>query len=194
MKRASPELAVIGTSAGGLEAVCTLLRQLPADFPLPLLVVQHRSRDSDALCDVLQDCSPLQVHDVIDKEPIQRAHVYLAPPDYHVLVEADHFSLSVDEPVGYSRPSIDVSLESAADAFGDRVIGVVMTGANSDGARGLHRIRAAGGFTLVQDPATAEVDVMPLAALEAVPDAELLSLDAIARRLVALAGTEPQSA
>ena len=98
------EMVVIGTSAGGLDAVCRLLRLLPADLRLSILVVQHRSPDSDALCDVLQDCSALPVHDVIDKEPIVPGNVYLAPPDYHVLVEEDHFSLTVDEPVAYSRP------------------------------------------------------------------------------------------
>jgi two-component system chemotaxis response regulator CheB len=179
-------LVVIGTSAGGLEAVSTLLRRLPAGLPLALLVVQHRSPESNALCDVLQDCSALPVHDVMDKDPIEPGHVYLAPADYHVLVEHDHFTLTVDEPVVYSRPSIDVAFESAADAWGARLIGVVMTGANRDGARGLRRIRDAGGLALVQRPDTADVAVMPAAAAAAVPEAELLDLAGIADRLISL--------
>ena len=184
------EMVVIGTSAGGLDAVCRLLRLLPADLRLSILVVQHRSPDSEALCDVLQDCSALPVHDVIDKEPITPGNVYLAPPDYHVLVEEDHFSLTVDEPVAYSRPSIDVSLESAADAWGPRLVGVVLTGANRDGARGLRRVRDAGGLALVQTPATAEVDIMPAAAVAAVPEAELLTLEELAARLIQLTAAE----
>jgi two-component system chemotaxis response regulator CheB len=180
-------LIVIGTSAGGLDAVCRLLRLLPASLDLSILVVQHRSKDSDALCEVLQDCSRLPVQDVIDKDTIESGHVYLAPPDYHVLVDHDHFTLTVDEPVVYSRPSIDVAFESAADAWGERTVGIVLTGANSDGALGLRRIRAAGGSAIVQIPATAEVAVMPAAAAAAVPDAEQLTLEAIAARLIALA-------
>lgn len=183
-------MVVIGTSAGGLDAVCRLLRLLPADLRLSILVVQHRSPDSDALCDVLQDCSTLPVHDVIDKEPIVAGHVYLAPPDYHVLVEEDHFSLTVDEPVAYSRPSIDVSLESAADSWGPRLIGVVLTGANRDGAHGLRRVRDAGGLALVQSPGTAEVDIMPAAAAAAVPEAELLTLEELAERLIRLTAAD----
>lgn len=184
------EMVVIGTSAGGLDAVCRLLRLLPADLRLSILVVQHRSPDSDALCDVLQDCSALPVHDVIDKEPIVPGNVYLAPPDYHVLVEEDHFSLTVDEPVAYSRPSIDVSLESAADSWGQRLVGIVLTGANRDGAAGLRRVRDAGGLALVQTPATAEVDIMPAAAAAAVPDAELLTLEELAARLIQLTAAQ----
>ncbi|HSJ08249.1 MAG TPA: chemotaxis protein CheB [Longimicrobiales bacterium] len=180
-------LVVIGTSAGGLEAVSTLLKRLPAGLELALLVVQHRSPESNALCDVLQDCSALPVHDVMDKEPIEAGNVYLAPADYHVLVEGDHFTLSVDEPVVYSRPSIDVAFESAADSWGPLLVGVVMTGANRDGARGLRRIRDAGGLALVQQPETADMAVMPAAAAAAVPEAELLTLDGIADRLVELA-------
>ncbi|HSK21253.1 MAG TPA: chemotaxis protein CheB [Longimicrobiales bacterium] len=184
-------MVVIGTSAGGLDAVCRLLRLLPPDLRLSILVVQHRSPDSDALCDVLQDCSALPVHDVIDKEPITPGNVYLAPPDYHVLVEEDHFSLSVDEPVAYSRPSIDVSLESAADSWGQRLVGVVLTGANRDGARGLRHVRDAGGLALVQTIATAEVDIMPAAAAAAVPEAELLTLEELAARLIQVTEAEP---
>ncbi|MDP9348959.1 MAG: chemotaxis protein CheB, partial [Gemmatimonadota bacterium] len=101
------EIVVIGTSAGGLDALCALLSALPEETEVPLVVVQHRSKDSEALCDVLQDCSPLLIQEVMDKMPVSPGNVYLAPPDYHLLVEEGYFSLSVDAPELYSRPSID---------------------------------------------------------------------------------------
>lgn len=180
------ELVMVGVSAGGLDAVCTLLSGLPADFGMAVAVVQHRSRDSDALCEVWQDCTPLRVHEVMDKSPIQPGNVYVAPPDYHALVEDGFFSLSLDAPELYSRPSIDVAFETAADSMRGRVVGVVLTGANHDGARGLRRIVDRKGYAIVQDPRTAEVAVMPAAALRAVPEAEVLPLAEIAARLVSL--------
>jgi two-component system, chemotaxis family, protein-glutamate methylesterase/glutaminase len=183
------ELVVIGTSAGGLDAVCTLLRGLSPGFSLPILVVQHRSRDSDALCEVLQDCTTLKIHDAVDKEPLEPGNVYLAPADYHVMVERGYITLTVDEPVVYSRPSIDVAFESAADAYGEQLIGVVLTGANRDGSRGLRRIAGAGGYTIVQSADTAEVSVMPVAAADAVPQAEAVPLTGLAARLDQLAAS-----
>lgn len=180
-------LVVIGTSAGGLTALEQLLTALPASFPLPMLVVQHRSRESDLLCEVLAARSPLPVREVTDKDPIEPGTVYLAPPDYHVLVDEGAFSLSADEPVRFARPSIDVSFLSAADAFGAALVGVVLTGANEDGAAGLRRIHQEGGLALVQDPATAEVARMPAAALAAVPTAGRLSLAQLAGALAAAA-------
>lgn len=177
---------MVGVSAGGLDAVCVLLGRLPDDFGMPIVVVQHRSKDSDALCEVLQDCTRMSIHEVTDKVSMEPGNVYLAPPDYHLLVEEGYFSLSTDAPEMYSRPSIDVAFESAADAYGPRVVGVVLTGANHDGARGLRHIADRGGAVLVQDPRTAEVAVMPTAALRAVPEAEVLTLEGIAARLVAL--------
>jgi two-component system, chemotaxis family, protein-glutamate methylesterase/glutaminase len=182
------ELVVIGTSAGGLDAVCELLRGLAPGFALPILVVQHRSRDSDALCEVLQDCTALRLHDAVDKEPFEAGHVYIAPADYHAMVENGYLTLTVDEPVVYSRPSIDVAFESAADAYGPRLVGIVLTGANRDGAAGLRRIADAGGLTIVQSPETAEVAVMPLAAAVAVPEAEIVALGDLPARLNTLAG------
>jgi two-component system chemotaxis response regulator CheB len=180
---------VIGTSAGGFDAVCRLLSRLPAEFPIPLAVVQHRSRDSDALAGLLQDCTQLRVCEVEDKQPCEPGYVYIAPPDYHLLIDDDcRFSLSVEGLVGYSRPSIDVFFESAADALGARVIGVVLTGANADGSRGLLTITARGGQALVQDPDTAEVSVMPASARSAVKLARVLTLEGIADRLMQLAG------
>jgi two-component system, chemotaxis family, protein-glutamate methylesterase/glutaminase len=187
------ELVVIGTSAGGLEALCALLGGLSRGLGLPLLLVQHRSRDSSALCEVLQDCTELRVQEVVDKEPLEPDAVYLAPPDYHVLVERGFLSLTVDEPVAFSRPSIDVAFESAADAYGAQLIGVVLTGANRDGSKGLRRIADAGGHAIVQSAESAEVPVMPAAAAVAVPRAEILPLPAIADRLTALAAGHRQT-
>jgi two-component system chemotaxis response regulator CheB len=180
------DLVMIGVSAGGLDAVCALLQGLPEDFGMTVVVVQHRSKDSDALCEVLQDCTPLPIHEATDKAPAEPGKVYLAPPDYHLLLDDGYFSLSTDPPEMYSRPSIDVAFESAADAYGARVVGVVLTGANRDGSRGLRRIVDRGGAALVQDPATAEVAVMPSAALRAVPEAEVLTLPRITERLITL--------
>ncbi len=180
-------LVVIGVSAGGLNALSLVLGALPADFAMPIVVVQHRSRDSDALCDVLQRSCRLNVQEATDKTPTEPGHVYIAPPDYHLYVDEDDLSLSVDAPEFYSRPSIDVAFESAADSRGAGVIGIVLTGANHDGARGLRRIVDRGGRAIVQDPGTAEVPVMPAAALSAVPDATVTTLDELPRLLVDLA-------
>ncbi len=184
-----PALVVVGASAGGLRALQLLVAGLSTDWPMALAIVQHRSRESQALCELLQDVSALPVTEVNDKEEIAVGQVYLAPPDYHLLVEDEHFfSLSVDAPERWSRPSIDVLFESAADAFGDRAVGVVLTGANSDGAGGLRRIVDQGGQAVVQDPATAEVRVMPEAARRAVPEACVLPLEAIPGHLANLRG------
>ncbi len=161
------ELVVVGASLGGLHAVADLLRRLSADFPLPVAIVQHRHKESDeTLRIVLQRSSQLVVCEVEDKQAIRAGAACLAPADYHLLVEQGTFALSTDEPVMYARPSIDVLFESAAYAYGGSVIGVILTGASADGARGLAAIKAAGGLTVVQDPATAECDVMPRAAVE----------------------------
>ena len=181
-------LIVVGVSAGGLAALRTLVGSLPAGFSIPVVVVQHRSRDSELLCELLQECSPLEVGEVNDKEEIAPGRVYVAPPDYHLLVEQGYFVLSTDEPVRYSRPSIDVTFVSAADAYAPDVIGVVLTGANADGSRGLRRIVDKGGYAFVQDPATAEVRAMPQFAAKAVPEACVLPLEEIPRRLAAIQG------
>lgn len=180
------DLIMVGVSAGGLQALCVLLGGLPSDFKIPLVLVQHRSKDSTVLCEILQDCSPLPVQEVTDKTPISPGQVYLAPADYHLLVERGQFSLSVDEPELYSRPSIDIAFESAALAYGQGVVGVVLTGANQDGARGLRAIASRGGHAVIQDPQRAEVSRMPSAALEQVPEAVVLSLDAMSAHLASL--------
>jgi two-component system chemotaxis response regulator CheB len=181
-------VVVVGASAGGLHALRTIVAGLPDDFELPVVVVQHRAKESELLCELLQECSGLPVAEVNDKQQIGPG-VWVGPPDYHLLFEGDgFFSLSTDDPVRYSRPSIDVMFESAADVYGMDVIGVVLTGANADGARGLRRIVDGGGYAVVQDPETAEVRVMPRSAAKAVPEACVLPLEEIAPHLAAIRG------
>lgn len=181
------ELIVIGTSLGGLSALKTVLGALPQDLSAAVAVVQHRHRESDqGLGNFLQQFTVLPVHEVEDKERIQPGHVYLAPADYHLLVEYEYFSLSVDEPVSYARPSIDVLLESAADSYNKRVIGVILTGANQDGVKGLSNLKAQGGIAIVQDPDTAESPVLPRAAIAAIAVDAILPLPQIAPRLIHL--------
>jgi two-component system chemotaxis response regulator CheB len=177
-------LIAIGASAGGLMAVCHLIQQLPDDFDIPVAVVMHRAKESSALAEILQGCSRLRVLEVEDKAPLEAGTIYIAPPDYHLLIDADTFALSTEELVLYSRPSIDVFFESVADAYGAAVIGVVLTGANSDGSQGLRKIVERGGQAVVQDPATAEVGVMPMSARKAVPTARVQDLDGIAAFLM----------
>jgi two-component system chemotaxis response regulator CheB len=180
------QMVAVGASAGGLEALRKLVRGLPADFRSCVVIVQHRAKDSFALAELLQDCTELPVSEVEDKQIILPGEIYLAPPDYHLLVEPGHFALSTEGPVVYSRPSIDVTFDSAAEAYGKDVIGVVLTGANRDGSRGLVKIVEQGGRAIVQDPATAEVRTMPAAAALAVPAACILAIDRIAPFLVKL--------
>ena len=182
------DIVVIGSSWGGLRALSAIVRDLPGTFPLPVAVAQHRSPDAPdgALAAVLGSHAHLPVREAEDKEPIERGVIYVAPADYHLLVERGRFALSIDERVRFSRPSVDVLFESAADAYGSRVVAVVLTGANDDGAAGLAAVKRSGGFTIVQDPATAEKGAMPRAAIHRrIPDL-VLPLDAIARRLVEL--------
>jgi two-component system chemotaxis response regulator CheB len=183
----SYELVVVGTSWGGLSALRELIGKLPKELELPVVIVPHRHRQSDDLiAPLLQDVTPLPVREVEDKSPITPGAIHIAPADYHLLVEGEHFALSTDAPVSYSRPSIDVTFASVADSFGDRSVGVILTGANADGARGLKRIADRGGLALVQLPATAESPLMPDAALRSVPDARVLTLAEIAATLGSL--------
>jgi two-component system chemotaxis response regulator CheB len=177
----------IGTSWGGLAALTRLLGDLPTDFSIPVVVVQHRSKDSEhLLVQLLQDATDLRVSEIEDKDPLTPATVHVAPANYHVLIDHGHTSLTLEEPVRFSRPSIDVMFTSAADTYGSGAIGVVLTGANEDGARGLAHIAKLGGRGLVQDPKTAEIPIMPQAAIRFVPTAEVLSLEALGRRLIEL--------
>jgi two-component system chemotaxis response regulator CheB len=184
----SYQIIAIGCSMGGMAAMGEIFTVLPEDFRVPIVVVQHRYRTSgEALPAFLRRRSKLNVVDATDKQWIRPGHVYLAPADYHLLVDrGGELSLSVDEAVAYSRPSIDVLFESAADAYLGNVIGVVLTGANADGARGAKRIKEHGGFVVVQDPRTAESPQMPQAAIAATRVDRILPLDRIGPFLVEL--------
>ncbi len=187
------DVMVVGTSWGGLDAVRTLLSGLPGTFGMAVTVVQHRHKDSThILRSLLQERTPMPVREVEDKMPIEHGCVYVAPSDYHTLIEPGHFSLSTEAPVRYSRPSIDVTFLSAADSYGHRAVGVVLTGASVDGTEGLKRISERGGMVVVQDPATAESSLMPAAAARAVPRARVMPLEEMVRFLAMLpvAGTE----
>ena len=181
-------VVVVGASWGGLQALTTLVSGFSKDFPMPVIVVQHRSRDSTgALAELLQDVSKLCVCEVEDKAPVVEGHVHIAPPDYHLLVDQGAFSLSTEAPLRYSRPSIDIAFESVAAAYDGTTIGVVLTGANQDGSAGLRTVVARGGTAIVQDPDTAESPTMPRAALAAVPTATVLRVEDIAPFLTRLA-------
>jgi two-component system chemotaxis response regulator CheB len=180
-------VVAVGTSWGGLAALTRLLRDLPADFGIPVVVVQHRSKDSERLLvQLLQDATDLKVCEIEDKDPLAPGTVHVAPANYHVLIEDGYASLTVEEPVRFSRPSIDVMFSSAADTYRTAAVGVVLTGANEDGARGLAHIVKRGGLALVQDPKTAEIPIMPQAAIRVVPTAEVLPLETLGPRLIAL--------
>jgi len=186
-------IVAVGTSWGGLSAMRNLLSGLPKDFPIPIVVVQHRSKDSDMLlAELLQDATDLKVCEIEDKDVLEAGRVHVAPANYHVMLEHGYASLTIEEPVRFSRPSIDVMFESAADVYGPAAIGVVLTGANEDGARGLAHLVHRGGHAIVQDPKTAEIPVMPDAAIRAAPSAEVLPLEKMAPRLIELAHEQPK--
>ena len=158
---------VIGASAGGLYAMISILKPLPASYPIPIIVVQHRAKDERSLLEeVLQHKCIIRIKQADEKEVIKPGIVYFAPPNYHLLVEHNGtFSLSYDMPVNYSRPSIDVLFETAADVYKQRLLGIILTGANKDGAAGMKKIRTLGGVTIAQDPETADSREMPQAAI-----------------------------
>jgi two-component system, chemotaxis family, protein-glutamate methylesterase/glutaminase len=185
------DLVCIGASWGGLDAVGRVLADIPDAVDQPIVIAQHRHPDSvaGALPELLGLQIRRPVQDVDDKTPIEPRRVYIAPPDYHLLVERGSFALSVDERVHHARPSIDVLFESAADAYGDRVIGVILTGANEDGAAGLARIKERGGVAIVQDPAGAARRTMPDAAIAATVADAVLPLEDIGRFIYGLCVT-----
>jgi two-component system chemotaxis response regulator CheB len=181
----NPQLIVIGCSLGGMHALQTIISGLPKDFCVPIVVAQHRHKNSnDGLPAYFRRRTEFNVVDADDKQWIKPGHVYLAPADYHLLVERTagrgELHLSVDDAVRHSRPSIDVLFESAADAYGAELIGVVLTGANEDGARGAKRIKERGGLVVVQEPATAEAPEMPAAVAAMVDVDRILPLEAMA--------------
>ncbi|HET7794983.1 MAG TPA: chemotaxis protein CheB [Rhizobacter sp.] len=178
----------IGTSAGGVEALSVLLPALKPGLAAAVMVVLHLPRERPSLLvEIFMPRCALPVREAQDKEPVQPGHLYFAPADYHLLVdEGPCLSLSVDEPVHFSRPSIDVLFESAADIYGERLLGIVLTGANQDGAEGLATIHRLGGITVVQEPDSAYAPLMPQSALRCGPVDHVLPLEGIADLLRAL--------
>jgi len=181
------KLIVIGTSLGGFHALKIVLADLPRDFPLPVVVVQHRSsEESELFAPLLRQHVQMSVVEVEDKLEIKEGQIFVGPSNYHILIDDVHLALSTDEPVLRARPSIDVLFESAAESFGEGVLGVLLTGMSQDGVAGLKRIQECGGFTLVQDPATAEGRIMPEAAIESAVADRILPLEKIASFLLDL--------
>ncbi|MEO5573829.1 MAG: chemotaxis protein CheB [Gammaproteobacteria bacterium] len=181
------EVVVIGTSLGGLAALQTLLSALPASFSIPLVIVQHRlSHAHSEMVQQLQKSSALPVSEPEDKEPMLQGHVYLAPADYHLLLERGSFSLSTEAPVLFARPSINALFDSAAHVYGNAAVGIILTGASDDGAAGLARIKAAGGIAIVENPATAQCQIMPHAAVSAGEIDHVLEIEKIAPCLIRL--------
>lgn len=182
------EIIVIGCSMGGMAALEKIFHLLPDDYPLPIVVVQHRYRNSsEGLPAFFRQHAALEVVDATDKEWLRPGTVYLAPANYHLLVDRGELSLSVDDAVAYSRPSIDVLFESASEAYGRGVIAIVLTGANADGARGAATVKKRGGLVVVQDPKTAESPAMPEAAIAATRVDRVLPLERIGPFLVEIA-------
>lgn len=190
------QAVVVGVSTGGVHALQKLLGQLPANFPLPVLIVQHIGADAGSgLAKLLDERCPLSVKEADEQDEILPGRVYLAPPNYHLLVERDGFlSLSADPYVSFARPSVDVLFESAAAVFGPGLIGIVLTGANYDGSQGLKTIKQKGGMAIVQDPADAEARQMPQAAIAATGVDYVVALNdmaALLQQLAARPGTIP---
>lgn len=186
LRPASYQAVVMGASSGGLEAFITILQKLPATFKLPILIAQHlHQRSESLLADILSEKTKLKVKEAEDKEQIQSGMIYIAPPGYHLLVEPDKtLALSVDEFINFSRPSIDVLFESAATVFQNNLIGVLLTGANEDGARGLRTISEKGGLIMVQDPKEASMNMMPSAGLKYTQTQNVFRLEQIADFLI----------
>jgi two-component system, chemotaxis family, protein-glutamate methylesterase/glutaminase len=175
------EIVVVGVSAGGLEALSLIVPSLPADFSLAMIVVQHMHKKSDNfLSNYINSNSALRVKEAMDKEPILPGTVYIAPANYHLLIEEDKtLSLSTESRINWSRPSIDLLFESAADVYDEKLIGLILTGANEDGSNGLKKIKDFGGLTIVQDPEAALSDFMPRAAIRATKPDHVLKLEEI---------------
>jgi two-component system chemotaxis response regulator CheB len=190
-------VVVIGASWGGVEALTQIVRDLPQDFRIPVVIVQHRSSDSEPLLvELLESKSALLMSEPQHNEPLRDRHIYVAPADHHLRVGAGFLTLDADAPVRHSRPSIDVTFSSAAESYGERTIGVVLTGANADGSRGLRCIADHGGHAIIQDPPSAAMAIMPRAAIALVPEAIVLPIERIAAHLARVAndGSTPHSA
>lgn len=188
-KKGKYQAIVIGTSAGGLFALSNILEILPHDYPIPVIIVQHRSKDQrNLLEEVLQSKCRIRIKQADEKEKVENGFVYIAPPDYHLLIEEDRtFSLSCDPPVHHSRPSIDVLFETAALAFRETLIGIILTGTNADGALGITAIKKMGGTTIAQDPKDAEFPIMPETAIATKQIAYIRTLEEIGVFLLKIA-------
>lgn len=181
------QLVVIGCSWGGFQALREIFSSFPADFPTPVVVAQHRlAQAGDGLAESMQSASALPISDVTDKEPLVGGAIYLAPSDYHTLVEGKSVALSTEDVIHFARPSIDVLFESAATSYGESLIAVILTGANEDGAQGLRRVKELGGYTIVQEPASAVRREMPDAALAQMRPNRVLPLAEIGPHIVQL--------
>lgn len=181
-------LIVIGGSWGGFQASLSILKDLPHNFPIPIVLILHRMKNADSDLHLIYDKKLfLKAKEVEEKEIIRKGFVYLAPSNYHVLIEKDDtFSLDDSELVNFSRPSIDVTFTNAAAVYGSRTIGILLSGASDDGSRGLRRIKEKGGVAIVQDPTHAEADTMPKAAIKIISDCLILSLEEIREYLIAI--------
>ena len=175
------EAIVIGVSSGGMTALKFIFAALPAGFTIPIIIVQHLSPRSDnEWIELLNKNSNLTIKEADEKEKIEYGNVYIAPANYHLLIEKDKtFSLTIDERVNYARPSIDVLFETAAESYKNKLIGIVLTGSNNDGTIGIKRIKECGGLVIIQDPKTAESSYMPASAIAAIKPDYILSLEKI---------------
>ena len=182
----SEEAIVIGSSAGGLHALIGLLGKLPENYSIPLIIVQHRSKDErDLLEKILSDKCKIKIGQAEEKEKIKKGNVYFAPPNYHLLIEKDFtFSLSNDPLINYARPSIDFLFQTAANAYKDKLTGIVLTGANRDGSNGIMKIKENGGVTIVQNPDTSEFNTMPMEAVATGCADFVMDLDEISEYLI----------
>jgi len=180
------EAIVIGVSSGGMNALKFIFSTLPADFSIPIIIVQHVSARSDnEWINLLNNKSNLTIKEADEKEKIETGNVYIAAANYHLMIEKNKtFLLTIDERVNFARPSIDVLFESAAEAYKDKLIGIVLTGSNNDGAKGIKRIKELGGMVIIQDPETAESSTMPESAIATVQPDYILSLEEIVQLLI----------
>lgn len=179
---------VMGLSSGGMDAMKTIFSSLPEKYGIPIVIVQHLSPRSDSRwIEILNEKYGIEIKEAEEKEKLRKGRVYIAPPNYHLLLEkGGSFSLSIDERVSYARPAIDVLFETAAEAFGEKVIGVVLTGSNHDGSAGLKKIKRCGGLTIVQNPETAFSSYMPLEAIKQVKPDYIIDLQGIIQFLISL--------
>ena len=180
------EAIVIGVSSGGLKALKLIFSALPSDFAVPVIIVQHIGpRSENSWIKLLNDSCAIPIKEADEKEKVGTGNIYVAPSNYHLMIEEDKtFSLTIDERVNFARPSIDVLFESAAEAYKEKLIGIILTGANNDGTKGVKRIKERGGMVIIQDPNTAESSYMPASAIAAIQPDYILELDQIGELLM----------